>query len=146
MDRKGNAVGKVAKLGKCSAEAIDKSIGEYISPDDTLCSDADASYRKFSQHNGNRLVQIKKGKTSVKGIFHIQHMNAYHSNLKSFLRRFYGVSTKYLNNYLIWNNSIEYRKGTMVEKVIAVLNNLSNVIFEETCLGVPRRPSLPLLV
>ena len=37
VDRKGNAVGKVAKLGKCSAEAIDKSIGEYISPDDTLC-------------------------------------------------------------------------------------------------------------
>jgi len=44
-------------------------------------------------------VQIKGGKT-VKGIFHIQHVNNYHSQLKDFLKPFHGVSTKYLNNYL----------------------------------------------
>lgn len=146
VDRKGNAVSKVAKLGKCSAEALEKTIGGHIPSESTLCSDADASYRKFSRSNGNRLVQIKEGKSSIKGIFHIQHLNAYHSKLKSFLRRFYGVSTKYLNNYLTWNNAIEYKKRTLRGKAEEVLSHLSSVLFEETCLDVPLRPGLPLLV
>ena len=33
-------------------------------------------------------------------VFHVQHIDAYHSRLKHWMRRFKGVSTKYLANYL----------------------------------------------
>ena len=46
------------------------------------------------------LVQLKTGKAK-KGIYNIQHINSYHSQLKRFMRGFNGVSTKYLNNYLV---------------------------------------------
>ncbi len=34
------------------------------------------------------------------GVFHIQNVNAYHSRLKTWMRRFNGVATKYLPSYL----------------------------------------------
>ena len=61
------------------------------------------------------LLLILSGKAK-KGIYHIQHINSYHSNLKKFMRKFNGISTKYLNNYLIWNNILNYSKETWTEK------------------------------
>jgi hypothetical protein len=34
------------------------------------------------------------------GAFHIQNVNAYDSRLKEWIRRFHGVATKYLENYV----------------------------------------------
>jgi len=38
----------------------------------------------------------------VEKVFHIQNVNAYHSRFKTWIRRFNGVATKYLPNYLGW--------------------------------------------
>jgi len=46
------------------------------------------------------LVQLKGGREK-RSICNIQRMNAYNSELKLFLNPFKGVSTKYLNNYLV---------------------------------------------
>lgn len=42
------------------------------------------------------------GKNRLKGLYHIQNVNNYHSRLKGWIDRFKGVSTKYLDNYLSW--------------------------------------------
>lgn len=146
VDRNGNALSRVAKLGKCSAEAVGKVFDGHIDKKSTLCTDEEASYRKFSRGNGNALVQIKGGKKSIKGIYHIQHLNAFHSKLKLFLAGFKGVSSKYLNNYLTWNSTVEHMAGTIKEKVTAMLRHIVSAIFEETCLALPQRPCLPVLV
>jgi len=41
-------------------------------------------------------------KEHAKGIFHIQNVNNFHSRLKGWVRKFNGVATKYLQNYLAW--------------------------------------------
>jgi len=38
----------------------------------------------------------------IKGIFHIQNVNAYHSRFKGWMERFHGVATRYLRNDLGW--------------------------------------------
>ena len=43
-------------------------------------------------------------------IYHIQQINALHSNFKSFLQKFRGVSTKHLHSYLMWFKWIELFK------------------------------------
>lgn len=51
---------------------------------------------------GNEFAQpIKRGKHK-EGIYHIQHINTFHSKLKKWMDRFNGVSTKYLSNYMYW--------------------------------------------
>ena len=39
--------------------------------------------------------------------FHINNVNAYHGRLKEWLRRFHGVATKNLPNYLGWRRTLE---------------------------------------
>ena len=45
------------------------------------------SYVRFTNANGIDLVQLKTGKAK-KGIYNIQHINSYHSQLKRFMRGF----------------------------------------------------------
>ena len=41
------------------------------------------------------------------GIYHIQNVNNYGSRLKTWMRRFNGVATKYLDSYLGWRRMID---------------------------------------
>lgn len=127
-------------------KALVEVLGGHVHPDATLCTDKDASYRKFAKANGNILVQVKGGKGSVKGIYHIQHLNAYHSCLRNFISRFKGVSSKYLNNYLVWNNEIERKGVRLCEKAEHALRQVASAIFEETCRCLSLRPAIPILV
>jgi hypothetical protein len=38
----------------------------------------------------------------VRGPFHVRNVNNYHSRWKGWLRRFHGVSTRCLQNYVGW--------------------------------------------
>ena len=57
-----------------------------------------------------------------------------------------GVSSKYLNNYLTWNNVVEHKTGTLREKVARMMRYVASTMFEEACTSIPLRPSLPILV
>jgi hypothetical protein len=39
--------------------------------------------------------------------FHLNNVNAYHGRLKQWLRRFHGVATQNLPNYLGWRRALE---------------------------------------
>lgn len=48
----------------------------------------------------------------VEGVFPIQNVNAYDSHLKTWMRRFLGVTTKYLEHYIGWRRLLErYREA-----------------------------------
>jgi hypothetical protein len=55
-------------------------------------------------------INVRKGIYTKKGIYHIQHVNGYHTRLKKRINRFQGVATKYLNNYLFWHLFLELNK------------------------------------
>ncbi len=48
----------------------------------------------------------KESRGCGKSPFHIQTTNSFHSNLKSWMRRFNGVATKYLANYVGWHRHL----------------------------------------
>jgi len=51
-------------------------------------------------------VNALKGEHS-RGAWHIQNVNAYHSRFKQWMRRFNGVATSYLPNYLGWFRALD---------------------------------------
>ena len=61
------------------------------------------------------------------------------------MRKFNGVSTKYLNNYLIWNNILNYSKETWPEKK----NIFEDFVFTREkkvlCKNIRKRSAIPLL-
>ena len=82
-----------------------------VAKDTVLVSDGARAYASFATENGLGHVGLsaRDGERS-RGVFHIQNVNAYHSRLKTWMRRFNGVATKYLPSYLGWRRMFE-REG-----------------------------------
>ena len=69
-----------------------------------LCSDGYKPYIALSEKNDliHKLLDVAGGIKVIDKVIHIQNVNAYHSRLKAWVKRFHGVATKYLEHYLGW--------------------------------------------
>ena len=141
VNRDGLAIAKVATLGRVSTKDLHKVYDGRIESGSTMVTDKLNSYCRFSKANNINLIQVQSGRAK-KGIFHIQHINSFHSRLKQFMNGFNGVSSKYLGNYLIWNNLINYSKEDLFEKREVLLRFVLTAYFHETALQIPCRPSI----
>lgn len=141
VNRDGRSIAKPANLGRVSTKDLHKVYDGRIEPGSTMVTDKMNSYCRFSKANNINLVQVQSGKAK-KGIYHIQHINNYHSQLKQFMSRFKGVSSKYLDNYLIWNNLVNYSKEDSFEKQQLFLRFVLAVIFKETFAQISCRPPI----
>ncbi len=136
LDRQGNVLSKMSNLGKVSTNDLVKVYSGRVQKKSIFCTDSEKAYIKFAERKGFKLVQIEKGKHKL-GIYHINHVNAFHNNLKQFMDKFRGVATKHLENYLTWNLSI---KLTLKD----IINSISGVIFNGTCRQIFRKPAVPV--
>lgn len=144
VNRTGLSIAKIANLGRVSTQNLHSVYDGRIKETSTLCTDKLNSYKRFASKNKLSLVQLKTGK-SKQGIYNIQHINNYHSGLKRFLYSFKGVSTKYLNNYLIWHNFVNYARETDAEKENILLTYVMATKKSITNQKISTRPELPLL-
>jgi len=104
-DRAGQQDLSVATIGRLKKSDIEKSIGARISDKTILCSDSHVSFKGFAIDNSIEHHAIRADlKQYVKdGIYHVQHVNSIHNRLKKWInQQFWGVSTKYLQQYLNW--------------------------------------------
>ena len=114
MDRENHIVSKTAGMGKVSAKQIDEVIGNQISENAVLCTDAARNYAYFAKKRKLKHVSVNGSKKQyvVEKVYHIQHVNSYHSRLEDTINRvFKGVATKNLDKYLAWKNFLEKHKS-----------------------------------
>ena len=127
-----------AKLGKVSSGCILRTFRGKVSPEAVLCTDREKAYAAFAGNNGNRLIQTAPDcrVTTVEGkAYGIQRVNAYHRELKEFIRRFHGVSTKHLGNYIARRD----RGETVIQHFGTVLGVRKRVRNSD----IPSRAALP---
>ena len=131
QDRKFGLDLTVATMGRIKKVDIEKAIGNRVNPNQTiLCSDAHVSYKGFAidnkiEHHALKAVIKQRVKNKI---YHIQHVNSTHNRLKKWIdNTFWGVSTKYLQQYLNWyriKEKIKYRN----DKLNAFVNKVSEDI------------------
>ena len=122
-DRKGALDLTVATMGRISKLDIEKAIGNRIEKDAILCADSHVSYKGFAKDNQLELVVLRADLKQFvkKGVYHIQNVNSLHSRVKKWIDSvFWGVSTKYLQNYL--NCGIGCKKHLKTQPIL--LRNL----------------------
>lgn len=100
-------------LEKIDAEHIEQALKPLVDPDSVLCTDGASVYTAFAQKHAIQHETIRARGPRVRGAFHIQNVNAYDSRLKNWMRRFHGVATKYLKNYLGWRRMLERYSASM---------------------------------
>lgn len=120
VDRNGKVYGRISAKGRSTAKEIKKAIGSRIDKEAILCTDNDSAYRRFANDKHLEHIVIQEHET-VKGVYHVNNINSYHSRLKSFIKRFKGVATKYLDNYLAWLNSIGEMKLCLCQVLKAAI-------------------------
>lgn len=67
-------------------------------------------YVKSNNEVGHVIINGSKKYYVKKGIYHLNNINNYHYRLKKWISRFNGVSTKYLQLYLVWFQFLDNRK------------------------------------
>ena len=121
MDRDKSLDLTVATKGRIKKKDIERAIGERCTKQTILCSDAHVSYKGFAidkklEHHPLRADLKQRVKDNI---YHIQHVNATHKRVKKWIdERFWGVSTKYLQQYLNWyriKESIKNHKNKIQE-------------------------------
>lgn len=97
------------RLEKVDAPHVTAVLRPLVEQDAILCTDGARVYRSVARAMGltHRAINVQQGIRVIDNAFHIQNVNAYDSRLKEWLRRFHGVATKYLENYLGWRRMLE---------------------------------------
>lgn len=103
------------RLEKLDAPHLIAVLRPLIDPDAILCSDGANVYKTFAREAGitHRPINAQQGPRVLNGVFHIQNVNAYDSRLKTWMRRFHGVATHYLESYLGWRRLLERYRETI---------------------------------
>ena len=97
-----------------SAKSLSAALEPVIAKTAVLVSDHAAAYCAFASKAGLAHVPLNlSAGERVKGIYHIQNVNNYDSRLKSWMRRFNGVATKYLDSYLGWHRACDRNGGSL---------------------------------
>jgi transposase-like protein len=120
-DRQGKVTDAVLK--HISADELCDQLNHRIDPQTPLVADAHLAHEAVAAKLNVVLKELVSSKTVIEKVFHIQHVNAYHSTLKVWINgSFRGVATKYLYRYLGWRR---FLSG----------NALTNMIFMERIAG-----------
>lgn len=105
IDRQGNRYLKAVETKRINATQVRKTIGKKLSKGATLITDKHSSYLKYTKGLKtikHKTVKASEQKQNADKVINLQHVNNTHKQLRDFLDRFNGVSTKYLQNYLNW--------------------------------------------
>ena len=106
-DRTGNTADFM--LEKADKVHIGAVLKPLLAADVILCTDGAKPLTAVAKEMGitHRPINLAAGQRVVAGVYHVQNVNAYDSRLKEWMRRFHGVATRYLGNYLGWRRLIE---------------------------------------
>jgi IS1 family transposase len=132
-DRTKATVSKVSCMGRIVKTKIETIIGTKLSSDNVLVTDAWRAYKTYAKEKGLEHYRIKSDgeKHVIKGLYHIQNVNSFHSRMKKWIDRFKGVATKYLNNYLAWFLFVDsrsyqatYKRASFVFEMTEIYDSL----------------------
>lgn len=97
-----------AMIATVDGDSIKGHLVGVVQKETLLITDGEKAYAALAKTCALMHVWIiaSKGEHVWQG-YHIQNVNAYTSNLKSWMVRFRGVATKYLDSYLGWRRTID---------------------------------------
>lgn len=137
-------IGKIANLGCPNVADLQKVLGGKIAQDSvfgyrftSLLSEIVVWYGLKSYTDSEK--QIQKCRVNI------QTVNNYHKQLKDLIfGTFKGVATKYLNNYLVYYNFVNFAKDRKPNKGVVLFDFIRNTACQSRMFEISKRPALPI--
>lgn len=144
VNLEGKSVAKIANLGKPSLKDLQKVLTNKVTKGSVFVTDSLRPYQKISLDMELSHIRIPRKHHAV-GAFNINTVNNYHKQLKNLINhRFQGVSTKYLNNYLVYNQYVNFAKGSEEVKQARIEGLLTTISFSKSIKQLTNRPAVPV--
>lgn len=105
VNRHGETTDHVLK--STNAVDIKAVLPGVLAEDAVLCTDGSSALRRAALDLGITHEAVSTRGSRTRGPWHIQNVNAYHSRFKGWVRRFNGISSRYLTNYLGWFRALD---------------------------------------
>lgn len=127
VQRNGDKYLKAVASKRLSKEEIAKVFDGKLADNTTLITDKHSSYKAFAKSKPtikHKTLLAKDHVDKIDSSIHLQKVNNVHSQLRTFLRPFNGVSSKYLQNYLNWYaylDKIKNSKTTLKQWFVSML-------------------------
>ena len=115
VQRNGDKYLKAVASKRLSKQQIAKVFEGKLADNTTLITDKHPSYKAFVKDNPtikHKRLLAKDHVDKIDKTIHLQKVNNVHSQLRTFLRPFNGVSSKYLQNYLNWYAYIDHIRNS----------------------------------
>lgn len=140
----GLSIARVSNLGKPKWTDIEKILGGRIERDSVFVTDSFRGYQRLSYKMNLNHIRIPRNKHK-NGVFNIQLLNNYHARLKGMINiRFKGVATKYLNNYLVYHNFVNFAKESEIEKESILFCFVRETLCESKTFDIAKRRAIPV--
>jgi transposase-like protein len=127
VQRNGDKYLKAVASKRLSKQEIKKALDGKLADNTTLITDKHPSYKAFAKDNPSikhKALLAKEHVDKNDKTIHLQKVNNVHAQLRTFLRPFNGVSSKYLQNYLNWYayvDKIQSSKTTLKQWFVSML-------------------------
>lgn len=127
VERNGDHYFKAVESKRLSEEDIRQALGGKLAKGTTLITDKHSSYKAFAKSHPeikHKALLARDHVDKKDRSIHLQKVNNRHSQLRTFLRPFNGVSSKYLQNYLNWfaySDQIRSHKETIKQWLVSIL-------------------------
>ena len=105
IDENNQTYFKAIETKRITAKQLNKTVGKKLDKHVTLITDKHPSYRPFVKSKStikHKTVKSNEHVNKEDKHVNLQKINNQHKQLRLFLDRFNGVSSKYLQNYLNW--------------------------------------------
>lgn len=109
IDENDQVLTKIIGQGNPWKDDIFDAIKGKVKAGSHMTSDSKSSYLDIAHQLECSVTQIPSGE-HTKDAYSLGVINNYHSELKTWFRRFRGVSTKHLEGYLMWFRFMKYLK------------------------------------
>jgi predicted Zn finger-like uncharacterized protein len=121
--KSGKSLNTVVCKGRITKKALQNGVGRWMNKKSSiLCSDSHLTYQRYARENNidHKCIFVRRKEYVVGDIYHIQNVNYLHSRLKNWIRKFNGVSTKYLQNYMNYFNLVISIQTEMNQTKLAI--------------------------
>ncbi|HOV56123.1 MAG TPA: IS1595 family transposase, partial [Bacteroidales bacterium] len=124
-DREGNLLFKQVGEKKVKNEQLREELKNRLSENNLICVKPKKEFRKGVKGLQSKKVIVNKRQLK-RGIYSVKIVESKISDFKTWLSRFHGVATKYLQSYLMWFVVMNKYLKELIDPDIGRLLNLSS--------------------
>ena len=144
VGRKGTSYARTVNRSQPDKAQLQEALAEHLPPDSLVLTDGAKAYGDLCKRRHCSLKDVTKAPEAETSVFNLNGVNNFHSMIKDRLRKYRGVSTKYMNRYNALFGFIHRRRWFTYDQLVLMLTSVNTTSYVNTYADVKNRALLAI--